>query len=265
MMAWIIIEGVDRSGKSTAAEYYKESGYEVFHMSAPDKKYSEPGYTGPSYQDECMDTYMHFDGKDVVFDRSIYGEKVWADVYGRKSMLSIEDFEPLKEMEESNQTEYILMHDPDFDAHWQRCVDDKEPLNRGQFNMAVGLYERLQKGHSFIPRELSFYADKLKEVEEPEAVEAEPSVTKVEKTPTNKSIHQLKLEEANAINNILNSRIVKKRGSAYDSLEKSIRSHLQSKLADLFGNETKNKGFTDKEVEILKVFIKRITDKQESK
>ena len=46
---WIILEGLDRTGKSSVADYYRQQGYEVVHMSAPDKKYSQSGYTGPSY------------------------------------------------------------------------------------------------------------------------------------------------------------------------------------------------------------------------
>ena len=94
-MAWIILEGLDRTGKSTVAELYKRQGYEVVHMSAPNKKFTQPGYTGPSYLDEMIDIYMKYSHKDVCFDRSPYGETVWPFVYGRKAQLSEEEIESL--------------------------------------------------------------------------------------------------------------------------------------------------------------------------
>jgi len=94
-LAWIILEGLDRTGKSTVAELYKKQGYEVVHMSAPNKKYKEDGYAGPLYIDEVLDMYMQYDGQDVIFDRSPYGEAVWPHVYGRPPMLDEDDFEVL--------------------------------------------------------------------------------------------------------------------------------------------------------------------------
>jgi len=256
-MAWIIVEGIDRSGKSSVAEMYKQDGYEVFHMEAPDEKYREPGYTGPSYLDECMDIYMHLDGKDVIFDRSPYGELVWPDVYGRKNQLSSEDIEILRELETSNNARYIHMSDPDYEAHWQRCVDNKEPLNRSQFNAAVALYDKLEKRFSFERKQLSDFKDlsksTLKEVE-PLKTETKP----VEK----KSIHQLKLEEANAINTLLLARIVKKKGEAFDKLEGSIRSHLQDKLAGIFSGNSKNT-LTDEEIFIFKKYVDKLKQTME--
>ena len=148
-MAFILIEGIDRSGKSSVAKYYRSQGYEVVHMSAPDKKYFNDKYVGPSYLDECVDMYMKYSGKDVVFDRTPYGELVWPDIYGRKPMLDLEDIEVLREMEDSNDAIRILMCDPDFDAHWKRCVENNEPLNRPQFNKAAAYYERLTSSHNF--------------------------------------------------------------------------------------------------------------------
>ena len=266
-MTWIIVEGIDRSGKSSIAEIYKNNGYEIYHMSAPDKKFNKPGYTGPSYLDECLDIYMHFDGKDVLFDRSIYGEMVWPDVYNRKSQLSSEDIEVLRELEYNNGTEYIFMSDPDFDAYWQRCVANNEPLDRGQFNLAVALYEKLEKRFSFVKRQLSDYNKDMKE--------NEPTITDSKQTELmpinevgikeNKSIYQMKLEEANAINMILSSKIIKKNGKIYENIEKSIRVHLQEKLSDIFSSKIKNNILTDEEVFIFRKYVDRLKYKMENK
>ena len=99
-MSWIILEGIDRSGKSSVANLYKAKGFELIHMDAPDKKYIEKGYAGPSYVDDMMEMYLSYDNKDVIFDRSIYGECIWPHVYGRDPMLSEDDFEMLREFED---------------------------------------------------------------------------------------------------------------------------------------------------------------------
>ena len=65
-MAFVILEGIDRTGKSTVAEVYKEKGFEVVHMDAPDKKYAKDGYTGPSYLDDLVELFISYSGKDVV-------------------------------------------------------------------------------------------------------------------------------------------------------------------------------------------------------
>ena len=92
-MAWKVICGIDRSGKSTVAEFYKTQGYEVIHLSAPDKKYSRSGYVGNTYFEDMIELLMSKTGKDVFWDRSWYGERVWPFVYGREPQLTEEDVE----------------------------------------------------------------------------------------------------------------------------------------------------------------------------
>lgn len=260
-MTWIVIEGVDCSGKSSVSDIYKQKKYEIHHMSAPDKKFSEPGYAGVSYLDECLETYMHFDGKDVVFDRSIYGEMVWPDVYGRKNQLSSEDIEVLRELEQNNNTEYILMSPTDYEAHWQRCVESKQPLNRGQFNMSIALYDKLEKRFSFQKKVLSDYNEDM--------INNDKKDTDVILDPTpkeeDKSIYQLKLDEANAINLILSAKIVKRKGSIYDVIEKSIRAHLQEKLSNIFNNNNANNSLTNDEIFIFKKYVSKLKQTMEKK
>ena len=153
-MAWIILEGLDRTGKTTVAERYKQKGFEVVHMSAPDKKFMQPGYVGPSYFEELVDIYMNYDGRDIVFDRSPYGELVWPKVYGRQAQLMSDDFEFLREYEDNNETVRILMYDDDKDAHWKRCVENDEPLNKGQFSAANEFFKSMAERYGFIKKTL---------------------------------------------------------------------------------------------------------------
>lgn len=265
-MSWIILEGLDRTGKSSVANLYKAKGYDVIHMSAPNKKFTKEGYTGPSYLDEVLELYMDRDDKDTIFDRSPYGEFVWPHVYGRKPQLSEEDFEILQEYENKNSASRILMVDPDTHAHWQRCVESKEDLTHSQFQVALKLYQKLAHEQNFMPQELSDFngstenkgdddtsfkqEDSDSERENKNIMELTPvEVDKVNKPL--KSKEQLTLEKANAINKVLSSKIIKVKGPIYESLEKDIRTFLNGKLAEILGTES-NIVLTTDEITLLK-------------
>lgn len=282
-MSWIILEGIDRSGKSSVAEFFKKKGYEVIHFSAPDKKFTQPGYAGPSYTDEVLDLYMGCDGKNVVFDRSIYGELVWPHVYGRKPQIDEDDIEILREFEERNEVQRILMVDPDKEAHWKRCVDNKEPLNANQFKVANRLYEKLAHEHLFMPRQLGDYVGtqatndgqnagsftKSKPVEQSQVKDSNVSSGPTDRSVPKKSEETLsgqkfeKLETANAINLLLSKRIIKNKGPIFDSLEHDLRDFLDSKLNEIFGSKTETQSFTDQEIQILKIFCQRLNEKKQ--
>lgn len=278
-MSWIIIEGLDRTGKTTVAQMYKARGYELVHMSAPDKKYSQPGYTGPSYMDELLDIYMRHNQQDVVFDRSPYGEQVWPLVYGRKAQLDEEELEVLREIEEQNDAERLVFHDENVESHWKRCVDNREPLNRSQFNQANVLFERLASKHGFKRVQLKDYTSQMGQasIVSPEESQSPVSVqTQVANiaaapsapAPTNnlpkqatKTVQQIKLEKANAINELLEKRIIKNKGELFDDLEKDIRVFLEQKLAGIFGNGSDPAQFTKEEVEILRLYCNQLKKK----
>jgi hypothetical protein len=262
-MAFIICEGLDRSGKSSVAKLYESKGYKIIHMSAPNKKYYEPGYAGPSYIDEMLELYMKYTGQDVLFDRSAYGECVWPHVYGRTSLLSEEDFDVLRELEAQNSAEYILMYDKNIDAHWRRCVENKEPLDKKQFILATRMYDQLVHKYSFIKKQLSDYNKDIpveqpkKEVKPMES----PKIESVQQTTITKSTEQIKLEKANAINSILSNRIIKKKGSIYESIEKDIRDFLNLKLGAIFGTTDLVGKFNNEELQVLKIFCQRSLNK----
>ena len=284
-MSWIVCEGIDRSGKSTVAELYRQQGYEVVHMSAPDKKYQEDGYVGPSYVDDMLDMYMEYNDKDVVFDRSIYGEFVQSHVYGRKPLISDDDIEIFQEFEERNQTIRILMIDPDASAHWKRCVDNNEPLTSPQFRLATSLYTKLAHKYNFAPKQLSDYVNKL---DKPKTendnttsntnTQAPPPPIKLERknvdatsasgTSINKATNEKgsgldRLEKANAISAILSKRLIKQRGDTFDELEGEVTNFLKGRLEELLGSKKISAPvFADEEVQILKVFCQRLKEKE---
>src|ERR1035437_8657610 len=144
-MALVLLEGLDRTGKTTVAEFFESKGYEVVHLSAPGKEF----HAGHSYLDAMVDLLQRGAGRDLVIDRTHYGELIWPQIYNRKPLLGEDDFEILREIEESIGVKRILMHDPNAEAHWQRCVDNKEPLTKVQCVRARSIYASMGAKYGF--------------------------------------------------------------------------------------------------------------------
>ena len=199
------------------------------------------------------------------------------------AQLTDEDVEVLQEIENNNDIKRLLFHDVNTDAHWKRCVDNKEPLTRPQFNNANILFDRMGAKYGFEKAQLTDYAAEISAVGyipqkppilkqgEPQTIAAKIDGTTVTfsipsepLSKSTKSNEQLKLEKANAINELLSSRIVKKKGETFDELEKDIRIFLDNRLAGIFGKDLTNMtSFSKDEVEILKMHCKQVIKKME--
>jgi hypothetical protein len=273
-MALIILEGLDRTGKSSVARHFESQGFEVIHMSAPAK-----GVGNSEYLDDMVQILTSVAGRNVVLDRSHYGELVWPGVYNRDPKLTEEDFEVLRELEEQLDCTRILMHDPNSEAHWQRCVDNNEPLTKTQFVKARALYSSMADKYGFVRRTLKDFPDADQPL--PPTSQAKPNPSDPASaagsaagvsgaTGNNKSgsdqvktKEQLKLERANVINEVLDKRIIKGKGPMYDEIERGIRTHLNSELGKIFGNApAKTDIFSTEEVELLKFFCKKLKEKE---
>jgi len=262
-MALIILEGLDRTGKSSVAEMFERQGFEVLHMSAPDKAMLQPGYEGPSYLEMMVDMLSDFGGRNIVLDRSHYGELIWPQIYGRAALLSDEDIEYLREIEVNMEVTRILMHDPNNEAHWQRCVDNKEPLTKAQFVKARSLYSSLAHKYGFASKTLKDFPDADQPL--PVTIHANPSQDKSDagKSDSEGAIkEQLKLEKANVINEVLDKRIIKGKGPMYDDVERSVRTFLNMELGKILGSSSATPGLSNEEIELLKFFCKRLKDKE---
>lgn len=286
---WIICEGIDRSGKSTVAEYYRQQGYEIVHMSAPHKKYSETGYAGPSYLEEIVEMYNLYAGKDVFWDRSPWGELIWPEVFNRMPLLNDEDFEYLTQLEYNQSTTRYLMVPEDTEAHWKRCTDNKEPINRIQFVQAARLYDKLELDRDFKTKQLSDFSDLAEENKKAaKQKQAEKRVSRNEKgssrdggnadssgsdtgrdkrsllqdSDVNSLSMEQRLERANAIRVLLEGKIIKKKGVAFNDLDKDIRRFLNKELEQIF-NKSIESSFTDDQVIVLQNMAQRILDKME--
>jgi thymidylate kinase len=266
-MALIILEGLDRTGKSSIAEMYEKQGFEIVHVSAPQK-----GTTPDQYIGEWVDFLTSIQAKNVVLDRSHYGELIWSQVYGRAALLNDEGIDILREIEANMEVTRILMVDPDSKTHWQRCVDNKEPLTQPQFVKARALFSSMADKYGFERKQLKDFPDAV----QPLPQGASPAVPK-DTTANNelagsasqaksdilsKSKEQLKLERANVINDVLSKRIIKGKGATYDEVERSIRHFLNQELGKILGTPTGTPGLTTEEVELLKFFCKRLKDKE---
>jgi len=270
----VICEGLDRSGKSSVAAHYETQGYEIIHQSAPPK-----GQTADNFLEEMMELVTSAATKDIFLDRSYYGEAcIWPKVYNRESLLPEENIEILQEIENSVGVKRILMCDPNSEAHWQRCVDNHEPLTKAQFIKARTLYSTMADKYGFERKTLKDFPDAVQPLPQPitppkqatvaaaqDGTNSTTSKTEDNKNQLGKTHEQLKLEKANAINEVLSKRLIKGKGQIYDELERSVRHFLNGELGKIFGNTaniSKTPGFNDEEVDLLKFFCKHLKDKE---
>ena len=253
-MSLIILEGLDRTGKTSVASFFEAKGFELVHQSAPAK-----GLTADLYLEEQLVLVSRAAHTDIVLDRSYYGELVWPQIYGRESLLSEENLEVLCELEKTVKTVRILMHDSNVEAHWKRCVDNKEPLTKQQFVRARSLFSGIADKYGFERKTLRDY--KEIEVEESEVKLEEPEKKVIVVKSTNE---QMKLETANAINEVLGKRIVKQKGPVFDKIENNLRIFLNTELGKIFGtkNEIQTGQFSTEEVELLRFFCKKLKENQ---
>lgn len=254
-MSLIILEGLDRVGKTSVATHFQAKGYELIHQSAPAK-----GMTTDLFLEEQMLLVSRAASNDIVLDRSYYGELVWPQVYGREALLSEEQLEALRELEESVGTTRILMYDPNVEAHWKRCVDNQEPLTKPQFVRARSLFSAMAEKYNFSRKTLQDFSEITITAEEPKAkIEVEKPVVVAKLTN-----EQVKLETANAINDILGKRIIKQKGPIFDKIESNLRTFLNTELGKILGtkNETVAGQFSNEEVELLRFFCQKLKEKK---
>jgi hypothetical protein len=82
--------------------------------------------------------------------------------------------------------------------------------------------------------------------------------TSVKNSNTHDSLEQRKLAEANAIDEVIRGRIVKKKGEYFDILEEKVRKFLHNELTMLLGtNKPSNKELTNEEIDFLRILINK--------
>ena len=258
-MSLIILEGLDRTGKSSVATNFEAKGYELIHQGAPPK-----GMTADLFLEEQMQLISSAASKNIVLDRSYYGELIWPQIYGREPLLTDESLEALRELEDSVGTTRILMYDRDVEAHWKRCVDNKEPMTKPQFVRARTLFSAMADKYGFQRKTLTDFPEVPIVQQEVKSTEV-PSASHPNPAPVQKlTSEQIKLETANAINDILSKRLIKQKGPIYDKIEINLRTYLNTELGKILGTKTENNAgqFSSEEVELLRFFCKKLKEKQ---
>jgi thymidylate kinase len=263
-MSLIVLEGLDRTGKTTVAKFYESNGYKVVHLSAPPK-----GTTSDQYLEEMVNLISSAAHTDLVLDRSHYGELIWSSVYGRTPLLSEDDIAILQEIEGSVGTTRVVMYDPNMEAHWQRCVDNNEPLNKTQFMKARALYLNLAKKHNFELLTLPEFLEKTSKDKQDKMVEE--AIQEVEQPKSKalpkdiKSVKMDKLDRANAIKEVLSKPILKNKNPYFELLEADIRVFLENELNKVFGISASSDSLSNDEIALLKLFCKRLKQKETGK
>lgn len=122
-----LFEGMDKVGKTTAAETVrKKIKGEIVHMGVPSK-----WHTPETYFAECLHKLALTAKKNVVFDRTFFGELIWPSIYGRSAMLSEDKVATLLQAAHHMHPDgvhLIYMHDPDKEAHIARMEAFGEPV-----------------------------------------------------------------------------------------------------------------------------------------
>jgi thymidylate kinase len=145
-MTIFLLEGMDKTGKSTAAELLRiKYKCNYIHMTAPAKF-----HTRESYFAEMLHTIALTAGKNVVIDRTWYGEQVWPFVYDRTPLLSMEDMRALTAVAthlHRHDLHLYYMYDNDKDAHQARLREFKEPSY--DYDSVTNLYQTMVTLHPF--------------------------------------------------------------------------------------------------------------------
>ena len=145
MSLWVL-EGMDRVGKSTTADLLRRRyKAEYIHMTVPAR-----WHVPYSYFTEVLHLLMSTYGKNVVMDRSFYGEAVWPHVYNRVPLLdkqNMYDLIHIAKILHKQEVQCIYMYDPNTEAHKNRLLQDKEPLY--DYDKVSLLYKQMAIDHKF--------------------------------------------------------------------------------------------------------------------
>jgi hypothetical protein len=138
----VVIEGLDRTGKSTLAyQLSRETGARVTHFSKPAK---EPVF---EYTDPLVD---HTHSSKQVFDRYHVGELVWPTIFGRPSTFGPAQ-QTYVEMALQSRGAVIVKTSRDMDDLREHLIRDDEPLDPDKAEFADALFLQALAGTEGTP------------------------------------------------------------------------------------------------------------------
>src|SRR4249920_1716146 len=125
----IVIEGIDRTGKSTlATSLAVATGGDIIHAAKP-TKHPIDEYVGPLINYDPTDTS---DDNTLILDRWHIGELVWPGFFGRSSALDDAVFRWIEMFMKSRGAVYVWADRTDTDAWIEELVAADEPVKTVQ-------------------------------------------------------------------------------------------------------------------------------------
>lgn len=131
----IILEGIDRAGKSTFAKWLADNkGFRQFHFGKPD------GNAFVEYADFLFNTVEpNAEKDDFVIDRYMYGEFVYAPIYGRKTHMDYHKLRFLESYFAKYDTRLVIAENP-LDENWRLIQEENEGIITS-VEAAIGIRE----------------------------------------------------------------------------------------------------------------------------
>ena len=135
----IILEGADRTGKSTlAAELKRLTGGEVIHAGKP----TQPPLW--EYLAPLADVGPHSD-RHVILDRWHWGEWIWPKIFGRESEMTWDLLKTIDKELMSRGAFTIYCHREDYRRWAKELVQYNEPIGVAELFTALDMYEHVER------------------------------------------------------------------------------------------------------------------------
>lgn len=134
----IILEGIDRAGKSTFAKWLVDNkSFESYHFGKPN------GNAFVNYVDFFFNVVEpNIDNKNFVVDRYMYGEFVYAPVYGRKTCMDYHKLRFLESYFAKYETRLVIAENP-LEENWRLIQEENEGIITS-VEMAIGIRENFR-------------------------------------------------------------------------------------------------------------------------
>ena len=213
----------------------------------------------------------------TVFIGSYWTEHVAVSPFlGTQSSLSSEEISVLSEMESELGIKKVLIVPEGTPAQAISKVafsfSKKFPAFSGAD--APNVYNAMMDLQHVPGTETRFLSSIVQKIEEKRREEREPLLSekkakeKVKELAPIAAVDQtdvaFKLEMANAISSILNTRIIRKQGPAYDSIDSDVRNFLKEKLDGIFQPKS-DLSINSEDVALVKGFVQQLKTKMENR
>lgn len=137
----IIIEGIDRTGKSTLARRLAErlgTHTEIRHAGPPTRSSVEE-------YESSLNGYDPLDYKHLILDRFHVGEHVWPEIFERSSDMDDVGMKRHVDMFLESRGAVVVYGERDVEFLLEELVENNEPLHPHDLGKALDLFDRARK------------------------------------------------------------------------------------------------------------------------